>query len=201
MRRAFILCVVICNLSLGAAAQTVPESAPLVAGRAVEREITGGESHTYKISLAAGQFVRVVVEQKGIDVALGLAGPDGKPLIESDLTALIGARESLSCEIAAAGEYQVVVRAKGATILSGAYQVLLELKAASEPDRKRARAEQLLNEAARISRQKDFQQSIEKKQEALLLRRELGERRWEADTLRSVGSSYVNLGSVLTLCW
>jgi len=34
---------------------------------------------TNQIKLAAGQFLRVVVEQKSVDVALGLVSPAGKP--------------------------------------------------------------------------------------------------------------------------
>ena len=40
-------------------------------------------------------------------------------------------------------------------------------------------ADQLLVEAAVLSRQMEFQQSIEKQQQALLLWRELGDRSWE----------------------
>ena len=33
-------------------------------GRAVESEIVGGQSHTYQINLAAGQFVRLRLDQR-----------------------------------------------------------------------------------------------------------------------------------------
>jgi CHAT domain-containing protein/lipopolysaccharide biosynthesis regulator YciM len=163
-------------------------------GRAVEREIAGGQSHTYPIKLAAGQFLRVVVEQKGVDVALALVGPDGRQLIESDLTDTLGAREPLSFESPTAGNYQIVIRANGAAMLSGSYQVRLELKdAATAQDRKRIAAEQLLNEAAAMTRRRDFQQGIEKQQQALTILRELGDRDWEAVTLRSIGGNHGGL--------
>ena len=65
--------------------------------------------------------MRVVVEQKAIDVALMLAAPDGKQVVEVNLTA-VGGLESLSAEAAASGDYRLTVRAAGAATLAGSYQ-------------------------------------------------------------------------------
>lgn len=43
------------------------QEAKLETGKPVEREIAGGQAHTYPIALQAGQFMRVVLEQKAID--------------------------------------------------------------------------------------------------------------------------------------
>ena len=62
---------VICCLWLGAPgapAYTAQGPQTLESGKPVEREIAGGQSPTYQIGLTAGQFLRVVVEQRGIDV-------------------------------------------------------------------------------------------------------------------------------------
>lgn len=53
-------------------------------GQFVERELKGGESHTYSLNLNAGQFLHMVAEQVGIDVVLRLFDPDGKQLAEMD---------------------------------------------------------------------------------------------------------------------
>lgn len=176
MSRTFILFFVIFGLCLSASAQVAPETQPLVPGQPVERQIAGGQSHAYRLTLQAGQFVRVVAEQRGIDVKLALAGPDGKPLIESDLTDIIGATEPLSYEAAAAGTYKIVVRANGAATRSGAYVARLEVKAsASVQDRKRITAESLLNETGLLfdqGRSADPQMG-EKLGQALGLSREL----------------------------
>src|ERR1044071_4924828 len=66
-------------------AKSQQESAyPLAVGQPVAREMRGGEEHKYQVSLSAGQYARVVVDQKGIDVVLVLSGADGKPLLEAD---------------------------------------------------------------------------------------------------------------------
>ena len=40
----------------------------LEAGKSIKGELAGGRRHAYRISLGAGQFLKVVVEQQGIDV-------------------------------------------------------------------------------------------------------------------------------------
>jgi CHAT domain-containing protein len=180
----------ICLLSVIAHAQ----EAKLEPGWPIEREIAGGESHKYKFTLQAGQFVRVVVEQKKIDVALKIAAPDGEQLIEANFGE-VGELESLSAEAAAGGEHQLTIRANGA---AGSYRVRLEVKAAaSAQDKQRMTAERLLVDVA-----KSFHQgagalatTIEKARQALTLWRELGDRHWEAATANIIGQAYVTVGT------
>lgn len=159
-------------------------------GRSVERDITGGKTHTYQISLAAGQFLRVVVDQRAIDVALALMGPEGKPLIESDLTGIVGGRESLCFEAGAARNYQIVVRANGDATQSGAYEMRTDIKAkASAQDRQRMTAELLLNEARKLLTQGKYTdpQLTDKLGQSLTLWRDLDDRYWQGLALNSVG--------------
>src|SRR5215210_7178979 len=149
MSRAFILLFAILALCLSVPAQVAPEAQTLVPGQPVEREIAGGQSHAYRLTLQAGQFVRVVVEQKGVDVALTLWGGDGKQPVEANLTEA-GELESLSAEAAAGGEHQLTISAIGADSLVGSYQVRLEVTAAATAqDRQRMTAELLLVEAVK----------------------------------------------------
>src|SRR2546423_139183 len=53
-------------------------------GQTIEREMTGGATHTYRIAMTQGQYLHVVVEQKALDVVVRLYGPEGKKLIEVD---------------------------------------------------------------------------------------------------------------------
>src|SRR4029453_10486391 len=88
---AFLFALCLC---LSASAQVAPEPQRLFPVQPIEREIKGGESHNYRISLQAGQFMHVVVEQKAIGLTLVLAAPDGKQVLEVNLTPP-GALESL----------------------------------------------------------------------------------------------------------
>ena len=67
-----------------ATAQSDGEVRTLKAGEPVERELAGGGNHKYQIALSAGQLLRVVADQRGIDVVVALFGPDGKQLLEVD---------------------------------------------------------------------------------------------------------------------
>ncbi|MGH9902799.1 MAG: hypothetical protein ACRD68_13405, partial [Pyrinomonadaceae bacterium] len=53
-------------------------------GKPIERELVSGESHSYRIDLSAGELLHVVVEQRGVDVAVALSGPDGRRFRETD---------------------------------------------------------------------------------------------------------------------
>jgi CHAT domain-containing protein/tetratricopeptide (TPR) repeat protein len=170
----------------------------LAVGQPVAREMRGGEEHKYQLTLRAGQYARVVVDQKGIDVVLALLGADGKPLLETDNN-LSGTRgmEVVSLVAEVNGVHQFIIRSlqKGAS--AGRYEVRIEdLRTATEADRTRVAAErsyfagaQLENEKTPESRRK----AIERYGEALRLMREAGERRGEAMTLTSIGTVYINL--------
>ena len=103
-----------------AAPQQPPQT--LESGKPVEREIAGGESHTYQITLRAGQFVRFHLEQRAISSALILTAPDGKQQVEMDLTGA-GSAESLSLEAATAGVFRLTVKGIGLASLRGSYRL------------------------------------------------------------------------------
>ena len=77
MSKTFIFVFMICSFCVNVAAQGTQAPQIMVPGQPVERLIAGGESHTFQINLSVGQFMRVVVEQKGINVAVALVAPDG----------------------------------------------------------------------------------------------------------------------------
>ena len=68
-------------------AQTVDEF--FDASKPIKRKIAGGEHHYYRIMLVADQYVRLVLDQRGIDVSVKLYQPDGGIVAKSNR--LIGA--------------------------------------------------------------------------------------------------------------
>jgi CHAT domain-containing protein/tetratricopeptide (TPR) repeat protein len=182
-------------LCLSASAQVAPEPMTIVPGQGVEREIAGGESHTYQIALQAGQFVRLRLEQRAIDAALILTAPDGKQ-VEMDLTG-VGEQESLSLEAPVAGSYRLTVRGSGASSLRGSYRLEITVQAAATAqDRKRLVAEGLLLEASKLNDQetKTTEQALGKLEQVLPVWRELDEPFWIAYSLYSMGSAHADLG-------
>src|SRR4029434_10519802 len=112
------------GLGLAGFAQTKDEVLSLEPGQVVEREIAGGQSHTYQVDVQAGQFARFVVEQKGVNVTLALIGPDGALAIERKITNG-GGRESLSYVAIREGRRQLVVQAASPNAAAGAYLMSL----------------------------------------------------------------------------
>src|SRR5215472_315042 len=154
MPKCFFVCVVSLCLFAIVSAQSTQEPQTLTPDTPVERELAGGESHAYQVKLTAGQFIRVVVEQKGIDLTIAFVAPDGKQVVETDrssitfygtfptVTSIIFAQQSLSHEAETTGEYRIVIRAVTNIAPKGTYELRLELKAAvTAQDKKRMDAE------------------------------------------------------------
>ncbi len=186
--RNFCLSAALCLIFGIAVAQ---DAIPLEPGKPVEREIAGERADNFQLSLVAGQFIRVTVEQKTIDVALVLLGPDGKQLVEYELTGALS-QESLSHVSDPGGDYKLIIRPVNKLAPAGVYRVQLEVRtAATSQDRQRIAAERLLVEAKPAADKggESTQGAIEKYQSALGLWREVGDRYWEARTINAIGSA------------
>ncbi|MCU1268362.1 MAG: hypothetical protein JWM21_4680 [Acidobacteria bacterium] len=194
MRRTFMLSFATFCLYLSVSAQIAPQPTTLVPGQSVERELAGGQSHSYQITLKAGQFMHVMALEKGINIVITFADPDGKDIWEANFSANSGGQESLSYEAPVAGAYRVTVRPFVDTATIGNYELRLEVKAsASAEDKKRIDVERVFMEGLRSARKSDFQPAIEKSLQALPLWRELGDAYWQADTLALLGSAHNSL--------
>jgi CHAT domain-containing protein/Tfp pilus assembly protein PilF len=114
-----------------AAAATVLEL-----GKPVERELAGGQSHSYQITLAEGQFVSVIVEQHGIDVAVRVLGPNGEQIAEFDSEIRKQGQEQVSQVAEVVGSYRLIVLANQKKASAGSYEVrVAERRVATEKDR------------------------------------------------------------------
>jgi len=150
-------------------------------GKPIKREIKDGESHSYHITLTAGQFLGVAVEQHGVDVALALYAPDGKKLIDADLDSPSKTQglESLSWVAESSGIHQLEVRSLRNDAPAGRYEArVAELRASTARD--------LPEERVRRSLQRD----IEEYEQALQKWRSVGDREKEAATLQGLGDAY-----------
>ena len=162
-------------------------------GKLVERELAGGESHTYQITLTAGQFVRFRLEQRALDGVLILTAPDGKQMAEVNMTDA-GEPESLALEALPAGSYRLTVRGVGGVTMRGSYRLEAAAQAtAAAQDRKHLAAQSLLLEAIELGRQMPgtAPEAIEKREQALTIWRELGMADQVALTLNGIGRAYM----------
>jgi CHAT domain-containing protein len=182
---------------IGSAAQSQEQANayPLAVGQRVAREMRSGEQHTYQVTLNAGQYARIVLDQKGIDVVLALSGSDSKPIVEVDNN-LSGTRgmEAVSLVAEAGGVYALNVRSLEKEASAGRYEVRLEdLRTATEADRKSVAAERSYFVAAQLQAARTGEsrrKALERYSETLRLMREASDRRGEAMTLTNMATIY-----------
>ncbi|MEP7270540.1 MAG: CHAT domain-containing protein [Acidobacteriota bacterium] len=177
------------------ALSTTQQAPPqLEAGRAIERPISGGEKHAYRIAVAAGQFLQIVVDQRGIDLALALLAPDEKELLVVDSPTGANGPESFSYFAEQPGELRVEVRGGDDRSARGRYELrLTTLRAATPDDRTRASAEMMMREADALLGERDpakRRQGIEKAQAALVLWQGLRDEAGQGSALFASGDGY-----------
>jgi len=175
------------------------ESISLEPGKPVERELSGGQSHSYKITMTSGQYLRAVVGQRGIGVLVALFTPDDKKIGEVDGERTTVGSETISAIAEAAGAYRIDVRSTERTAKTGRYEINVEeLREATAEDKYRVAAESVFREAKQLENGtlEDKRKSIDKYQEALELSRKAGDRSGETVTLNSIGEIHRSLGEM-----
>jgi tetratricopeptide (TPR) repeat protein len=181
------------------ATQSAQESDLLELGKPIQREISGGQTHSYKITMISGQYLHVVVAQRGIDMAVALFAPDGKKISEADSEHLIEGSETLSAIAEAPGAYLIEARSPEKTARTGRYEIKVEeLRTADAKDKYRVAGELIFREAEHPQNGtlEVKTKSIEKYHEALELYRRATDRNGEAVTLNSIGEVYKSLGEM-----
>jgi CHAT domain-containing protein/Tfp pilus assembly protein PilF len=181
------------------AAQIAQETDSLESGKPIERELSGGQSHSYKITMISGQYLHVVVAQRGIDVAVALFAPDGKKISEVDSEHLVEGSETVSMIAEAPGAYLIEVRSPEKAAKTGHYEIKVEeLRAATAEDKYRVAGVLAAQEAERLQNGnlEAKRKSIEKYHEALGLYRRASDRKVEADILNNIGAVYWSLGEM-----
>jgi tetratricopeptide (TPR) repeat protein len=179
------------------AAQSAEESQLLKPGKSIERELSSGRSHFYKVTMTSGKYLQIAVMHMGIDVQVALYSPDGKKIADEDSSHATAGSETISVIAEAAGAYMVEVRPAGKTAQTGGYAIIIEeLRAPTASDKYRVAGETVFRQAERLRNGtlEDKRKSIEKYQEALDLFRRAGDRNGGPVTLNNIGWVYLSLG-------
>src|SRR5262245_24961542 len=93
--------------------QAVVEPRTLILGQPVEDRMDSGQSHEYRVAVAAGEFIRIEIEQRGVDIAVKLIGPRANQLLEVDSPGGPYGPECVSWIAEEAGDYRVIVSTVG----------------------------------------------------------------------------------------
>lgn len=163
----------------------------LIVGTAVERELSGGQTHSYQITLTTGQYLQALIEQRGIDVVVLVLAPDGRKVIEVDSPNGTQGPEPVWMIADVAGDYRLEVRSLEAKAAVGRYAVTVEqLRIPTEQDKARVAALRAFGEASQLRQQgtaEAVRQAVIKYEESLPLWQAIGEQVKEAETLSNLG--------------
>jgi CHAT domain-containing protein/tetratricopeptide (TPR) repeat protein len=171
-------------------------------GETIERELTTGDTHRFRITLKAGEYVKLAVLSSSIDFAMAAFDLSGNAIARIAL-GNGGPTESLWMLAKTTGDFQIRVTSLQDRGAKGRYVIKLEtvadLKTASTSDQAYLKAHQLFWEATQLGDQggdQRLRQAAEKYQEVLLIWRTLGDRLGEASTLHLLGFAHDRLGEL-----
>lgn len=122
---AVSLAVLLASGSVRADAPPASER-PLAPGGMESAELKGGEAHRYAITLATGQYAKVVAVQHGIDVIVSSHAPSGDKLAEVDSPNGTDGPEPIGIVAKEAGTYIVEVRSPDGSVPAGRYDIRVE---------------------------------------------------------------------------
>ncbi len=162
----------------------------------IQREISGGEVHTYNLTLTVDQYVLFDVDQRGIDLAVWIFDPKGKKISEQDAFR-VGESEEAGILAEMSGAYRVELHTSFPKGPSGRYEIKIkEIRPATERDKISNKAGALIDEAFVLERKQtkeDWRKAIAKYEEALSLWQSINDTVWEANILYLIGGAYINL--------
>lgn len=188
--------VLIAAISSFGQPKTESDTVQLPTGQAVEGELKGEQARSYNIPLTRGQFLYVIVDQKGIDVVVTLFGSGGKKLIEIDNLNGSQGPEPLTFIAENDDSYRLEIRSPDKNA-AGRYEAKIkELRAATEKDKNRIAAQQVRSEGILLYLQgntKSLQNAVTKFEETLRLYRSVEDRQGEATILNYLGVVYITL--------
>ena len=169
----------------------------LAPGVAIECDLSTGQSDTYRLTLATGDFIRITVEQEGIDVAATLVRPDGGDLLAVDASDDNYRPETVVWIADAGGSYTLVVRPSSSTVPRGRYAIRVEeLRPAAPSDSARVEGERAFERGRALVLPRvasAWPEALTAFEAALAKYRQVGDRRSEMKALIEIGTVQQNL--------
>jgi len=124
------------------------------------RRLSLGEEHRYQLPLTEGEFARVIVEQKGIDVVVRVRGTGDEDIDEFQDEIRSQGSERVDVVAARAGTYTLTIVAAEGAIESGLYTIRLDSRRPSTSiDRGVQESRSLRMSATRLQRAARFDEA------------------------------------------
>ena len=181
------------------AAQSERDVRPLEPGKPIERDIAGGQVHSYRVDLTSGTFLHLVADQRGVDVVVRVFGPDGKQITKVDGPNGTNGPELVSVVAEATGTVVIEIGTLDPTAAPGKYEIRLEeIREATARDRAQLSVQRLFAEAEELQSgtTKAKRESIEKYTAAIELYRNVGDHKGEGQAINNIGVVYWLLGEM-----
>jgi CHAT domain-containing protein/tetratricopeptide (TPR) repeat protein len=182
--------------------QELPASSPsavdssLSPGRVVESTLAGGENYSYRLSLSAGQYANVAVEQKGIDTVVRIIDPGGSSLAEFDNQSWSKGKQHIGLLAESAGLYQVMVQAKyPRDPMAGFVIELMEIRPATQTDRLLFESRELSTQSRAQSDAGNYIEALHLAQKAVILAKQAVSPQARGDDAEYLGGLESNLGA------
>jgi len=167
-------------------------------GKAVVREIGGPEVHTYRLPLEDSSYLRMRIDQPGIDVTAKLVGPGGEEVGFFEEPQRLEEPDRLVWIAKSGGEYRLVVRSGSPQASRGKYRLALqELRRVKSQDSERLSAEVSYEEARRLlptDTKEAKNRSLELFQRSLRIWQDTGDRIGQVDALIQTAQVHNALG-------
>jgi CHAT domain-containing protein len=150
--------------------ETKPETVVLEPGKVLDREIAGGESHPYEISLSAGQYASLIVDQRGIVLAVDILDTNENVMIEFNYEIKKQGQERVELVADSAITYHLIVRPCYPKSAPGRYQLkVAEVRAANEKERSVFEAHKLATVSDKLDEAGKYDDAIKSSGRALEL--------------------------------
>jgi CHAT domain-containing protein len=166
----------------------------LVRASAVERRLNADQIHSYDLALAAGDYVHLIIEQRGIAVTPRLFTGDRTAITDAFFSHLADGPIAVSMIAESGGIYRLEIEAQGASGTTGGYRLeLAEQRPATAEDRGRLTAEKAFKEGERLKQRPTSEErlsGIAKLEEAAAAWHQIGDRKGEARALTAIGAGY-----------
>jgi CHAT domain-containing protein/Tfp pilus assembly protein PilF len=164
--------------------------------KVLEGVLAGGQSHEYRLMLAAGEYARVVVGQRSVDLVVACLDPAGREIFSLD-GAVVGDVESVEMIADAAGAYRLRLTPMERHAPRGVYEIrLMDVRPATDLHRSRTVAVREFSSAmnSRKSSTRDGNlRAIGHAEEALGHWRAARDRSEEAAALLAIGLLHIDV--------
>src|SRR5262245_48222317 len=173
------------------------QSTLLNQGETIQRQLAGGQSHEYYFILQAGQYTRLAVEQRTINVAVAVFASDGKEAFVTDGYG-IGAAEPVELIADITGIYRFRVSASERRAPIGRYELnLSEVETATDRHKSRVAATRAVAQAWMFSASQTREgllKAVDNLEMGLVNWQAAGDLFEQARTMYSIGLMYTVIG-------